>query len=155
MRAAARGTNAAMERRAEALLFTSLTEATVQTGMLSCLNITFLAGLQLPSFPQEATSVNRVGCRVLCVGSSDATFDSCPNSHAYTLVGFVEIARSPVERTAGTTGLERATSAVTVLSTWKPRLNRRQPAPNSPTGWEHLVRSTASKKLFAVVRSME
>ena len=53
MRAAARGTNAGMERRAEALLFTSLTEAAVQTGVLSCLNITFLVGLQLHSFPLD------------------------------------------------------------------------------------------------------
>ena len=50
MRAAARGTNAGMERRADTLLFTSLTEAAVQTGKLSCLNITFLVGLQLLSF---------------------------------------------------------------------------------------------------------
>jgi len=51
VRAAARGTNAGMERRAEALLFTSLTEAAVQTSVLSCLNITFSVGLQLLPFP--------------------------------------------------------------------------------------------------------
>ena len=37
MRAAARGTNAGMERRAEALLLTSLAKGTVQFGTLSCL----------------------------------------------------------------------------------------------------------------------
>ena len=48
MRAAACGTNTGMERWAEALLLTSLTKGTGQLGMLSCLNITFLVGLQLP-----------------------------------------------------------------------------------------------------------
>lgn len=51
MRAAACGTNTSMERWAEALLLTSLAKGTVQLGMLSCLNITFSAGLQLPWFP--------------------------------------------------------------------------------------------------------
>jgi hypothetical protein len=51
VRAATRGTNAGMKRRAEALLLTSLAKGTVQLGMLSCLNITFLVELQLPPFP--------------------------------------------------------------------------------------------------------
>jgi hypothetical protein len=51
VRAATRGTNAGMKRWAEALLLTSLAKGTVQLGMLSCLNITFLVGLQLPPFP--------------------------------------------------------------------------------------------------------
>ena len=51
MRAAACGTNARMERWAEALLLTSLTKGTVQVGMLSSLNITFSVGLQLLPFP--------------------------------------------------------------------------------------------------------
>ena len=51
MRAATRGTNAGMKRWAEALLLTSLAKGTVQLGMLSCLNITFLVELQLPPFP--------------------------------------------------------------------------------------------------------
>jgi hypothetical protein len=51
VRAAACGTNAGMQRWAEALLLTSLTKGTVQLGMLSCLNITFSVGLQLLPFP--------------------------------------------------------------------------------------------------------
>jgi hypothetical protein len=34
----------------------------------------------------------------------------------------------------------------------EPRLIGRQPTPNSPTGWEHLVRNTGIQE---IVRSME
>lgn len=54
MRAAACGTNAGLERWAEALLPPSLTQSTAQVGTLWSLNITFSGGLQLspcPFFP--------------------------------------------------------------------------------------------------------
>lgn len=50
MRAAACGTNAGLERWAEALLPTSLTQGAAQVGTLSCFDITFSGGLQLSPF---------------------------------------------------------------------------------------------------------
>ena len=67
MGAAARGTNAGMERWAETLLLSSLTKRTVQFSMLSCLNITFSVGLQLPPF--SFAVVGWLATRGACHGS--------------------------------------------------------------------------------------
>src|SRR6266566_4293876 len=56
--------------RSEALLLTSLAKGTVQLGMLSCLNITFLVELQLPPFPFAVGGVGGwLARRGTCQGS--------------------------------------------------------------------------------------
>jgi hypothetical protein len=55
VRAAARSTNAAMERRAEALLFTSLTEAAVQTGNALFLKYHIFGWIAAPQFSTFST----------------------------------------------------------------------------------------------------